>query len=436
MTNAQKLAIRLSEIRQRLNEIAGLDDDGMTDEVRSEADKLTTEYRAKETQHRAAIVAEGEEQRAAEGEFGNGDGEPAEVRALLDRVTLGDYLNPATAGMRLAGAPAELNEALEVRIPPLYNGGILLPWRVLQTPEHRTAPTPRGEHRAFTTTGALDGSIVQRPILQRLFGPGILDALGVRVDSVPAGRSEWPLITAGVAPVHKAEGTAADAAVEATFQTEVLKPKRLTGKYEFTHEGAAQVPDLEAGLRRDLADAIKSKMSDQIVNGDEATNAHEVDGFATTIAAPDDAAETAVYATYAGSHAQGVDGIHASMETEVSSVIGVDVYRHAASVYDEGSGEAGVEALRRRSMSCMASPYVGTAANSGQHKLCLYHAAGPNGGGIMRGDSVAAMWPTLEVVRDQFSQASQGVVLTWVSLWDAQTAFRAAAYKRLAFDIT
>ena len=45
MTNAQKLTIRLSEIRQRLNEIAGLPDGDMTDEIRNEADKLGGEYK-------------------------------------------------------------------------------------------------------------------------------------------------------------------------------------------------------------------------------------------------------------------------------------------------------------------------------------------------------------------------------------------------------
>ena len=92
MTTAMKLAVRLSEIRQRLNTIAGLPDAEMTDDIRTEADTLTTEFRNAETQHRAAIVAEGAEADAAAGEFGNGDGEPAEVRALMDRVTIGDYL--------------------------------------------------------------------------------------------------------------------------------------------------------------------------------------------------------------------------------------------------------------------------------------------------------------------------------------------------------
>ena len=66
----------------------------------------------------------------------------------------------------------------------------------------------------------------------------------------------------------------------------------------------------------------------------------------------------------------------------------------------------------------------------------IYHSAGPNGGGAsLRGDSIAAMWPTLEIIRDIYSQASVGVVLTWVTLWDAETAFRAAAYQRIAFRL-
>ena len=75
-----------------------------------------------------------------------------------------------------------------------------------------------------------------------------MGALGCRMDSVPSGRTEWPLIAGGVAPTQKAEGTAADAAVAASFSTETLKPKKLTGKYEWTHEQAAQVPDLEQAL--------------------------------------------------------------------------------------------------------------------------------------------------------------------------------------------
>ena len=434
MTSSQKLEVRLSAIRQRLNAIAGLEGDAMTDEIRVEADALTAEFEVKETQFRAATIAEGDEQRRAEGEFGAGDGEPAETRALLARVHLPDYLGAAAAGIGLAGAPVELAAALESPIVGA-SGGVAIPWRILAGPapvEMRRDPV---EARAFTSTSAFAGGVVQRPILQRLFGPGVFDQLGVRVDTVPAGRSEWPLIVGGVAPDQAVEGTAAADAVAAVFATETLKPKRLTGKYEYTHEMAAQVLALEPALRRDLADAVRSKMSDLIMNGNESSNAHEPDGFLTKIAAPSDPVAASAYADYAGAHAAAVDGIHASAEDEVSSVIGVASYAHSARVYQSGSGESGSEALKRRSAACMASSFV-PAATSDIQNGNIFHAGGPNGGGAdLRGDSIAAIWPVLEVIRDPYSQASTGVVLTWVTLWDAETAFRAAAYRRIAFQL-
>ena len=249
-----------------------------------------------------------------------------------------------------------------------------------------------------------------------------------------------PLISAGVAPGQVVEGTAAAAAVTAEFSTATLRPKRLTGRFEYTHEVAAQVLDLEQALRRDLADAVMSAMSDAILNGaavdpNDAATAANVTGFLTRIAAPTAPTAESAYADYAGSHATAVDGIHASMEREVSSVIGVASYTHSASVYQTGSGESGSEALTKRGGSCMASSYIPAPVGVELIQPAIYHAAGSNGGGAMRGDSVAAMWPTLEVVRDIYSQASQGVTLTWVTLWDAYTAYRSAAYRRDSFRL-
>ena len=425
MTNRQKIELRLSKVRQRLNEIAGLDD--LNDEVRAEASDLEAEYADLEVRHRAAIIAEGEEEAQAVGLFADGeDSDGAEVRALLRRVTLADYLGPAASGVGIGGAAAELNAALEVPVAG-PGGGVAVPWRMLLD----SGGLP--EVRAFTTTAANDGPETQRPILQRLFGPGVLDSLGVRVDAVPVGRTEWPLITSGVAPGLKKEGDAADAPVTAGFAFANLKPKRLTGAYEFTHEMAASVPGIEAALRRDLADAVRSKMSDTIINGAEpdGTNPERIEGFISELTQADDSA-VADAARYGKLHAEAVDGIHALAEGQVRSVIGDETYRHAAGVYIAGSGESGSELLRRRSAGCMASTYIPAAKSDVQS--AILHASGP-GGGPMRGDSVAAMWPTLEIVRDRFTKASQGIVLTWVSLWDARVAFRSAAYKLVGIKL-
>lgn len=434
MTPAQKIALRISEVRQRLNEIAGLDTDGYTEEIATECRALQTEYTGLEERHRAALIAEGEAEQRDRGQAGNGDGEAAEVRQLLGRVNLSDYLSVAGAGGEIRSAPAELNAAFEV--PAVgKNGGVAVPWAMLETVEHRMALRRQPETRAFTTTTQNDGPEMQRPILQRLFGPGIMDTLGVRVDAVPVGRQEWPLISSGVAPAQATEGTAAADAVAATFSYANLKPKRLTGVYEYTHEMNASVMAIEQNLRRDLGDAVKSSMNQSIINGatPDATNPERVEGFLTELTGADLSAAEATFADYGGLHARAVDGIHASMETEVSSVVGDETYRHAASVYQAGSGESGSEVLKRRSASCMASSYIPATASMKQS--CVLHAAGPNGGGIMRGDSVAAVWPTLEVIRDIYSKASQGVVLTWVTLWDAKVAFRASAYAQVDIQI-
>ena len=425
MTTLQKLALRMSEARQRLNEIAALEGDSFTDEIRNELTGLQTEYTGLEERHRAAIVAQGDDEARAAGMFGQLDGEAGERGKLLRETKLADYLGPATAGGALVGRAAELNAALEVPLAGA-GGGIAVPWAALDV-------EARMEHRTFTDTGSNDGSNIQRPILQRLFGPGVADTLGVRIDSVPVGRAEWPLIATGVAPAQTAEGTAAAAAPEATFTIASLKPKKLTGRYEYSHEIGVSMSDIEAALRRDLGDAVKSQMASQIINGTGA--GAQVRGFVTALDVPDNATAVAAYADYAGAHALAVDGIHATMETEVSSVLGVDVYMHSAGVYQAGSGESGSEALSRRSAGCMASPYVGDANAQGHSKLNVFHAGGANGGGIMRGDSVAAVWPTLEIVRDIYSKASQGVVLTYVMLWDCYAGLREDAYQRVAFDI-
>ena len=413
MTNSKKLAIRISEIRQRLNEIAGLEGDALTEEVRAEADKLQADFKDVETQWRSATIAEGEEIETRKGEVV--DGEERERLELRGKVSLGGYLVHAGAGSALDGAEAEYNAAVGVEA---RQGGCAIPWDALEV-----------ETRADAATGtsALAGGDVRRPILSRLFGAGIMGALGVRIDSVPAGISEWPLITGGDTPAQTAENAAHDAAA-ATFSTASLKPKRLTGRYLFSIEQAAQVPDLESSLRRDLGAAVMAKMSDQTLNGDG--TAPNVTGLFSRIAEPTAPTAVATYSDYAGLHAAAVDGLHADMETSVSGVIGPDTYRHAAGVYQAGSGESGSEALKRRSASCMASPFI--AAPAAKIQQAILHA----GTETMRGDSVAAMWPALEVIRDIYTKASSGQIsLTWVALWDLYAAFRMAAYKRASFKL-
>ena len=420
------MALRLSEVRQKLNELSALDKP--TDEQRAEMRQLTDEYPTIEERHRAAITAETAEDEArkagAEGADGHETGEGAELRRLQGRVALGDYLIPAAAGLGLAGGAAvELAAALEVpTVGP--SGGVAIPWAALL------------EKRAYTTTTQNDGPEMQRPILQRLFGPSIMGMLGVRMDTIPQGRAEWPLFTTGVAPDQTKEGTAATAAVAATFTFATLKPKKIAGEYELTHEMLASVADAEGAVRRDLAEAVTSRMSHIVVNGSapNTQNPQRIEGFIAKLgAATDLSTAEAVAADYGRLHSLGVDAIHAMREGDVVSIVGDETYQHSAGVYITGSGEAGSELLERRSKGCYASTYIPDKVSMKQS--ALLHAAGSNGDAMMRGDSVGGMWPTLEIIRDNVTAASVGIKLTWVGMWDVVVALRSAAYKHIAIHI-
>ena len=423
MTPVQTLTIKLSEMRTRLNVLAALET--LEEKEQNEIEELRGKFGATESQLRAAITAEGEEENRALGQFeGEGGGEGAEKRKLLQETRMLDYLGPAAGGVGISGRAAELNASLEVG--PSERGGVNIPWAVLANSQT--------EERALTTTTNLDGGVNQLPILQRLFGIGAAEILGVKIQAVPAGRAEFPLITNGVAPSQKAEGTAAADATAVTFQKEILKPKKLTGVYSFSHELSASVgPGLESALRMDLADAVRAKMSDRLINGDESADPEDVSGFLENVSAATPVPGTeSGFGDYASVAAQAVDGIHASSESDVSVLLGLDSYKHAASVYQaSGSGESASEALRRKTSMLAASSYVPAKNNSDVQNGNILHG----GVGFARGDSVAAVWPAMELIRDPYTQASQGVILTWITLWDAACAFRAGAYSRATFKV-
>ena len=111
MTNAQKLALRLSALRQKLNELSAKDE--LTDGEQNEMRSLSAEFPTVEERWRAATLAEGAEEAAAAGEDADnpGDGENRERRELRGRCRVGRYMSAALDGLPVGGAEAELSAA-------------------------------------------------------------------------------------------------------------------------------------------------------------------------------------------------------------------------------------------------------------------------------------------------------------------------------------
>ena len=104
MTPIQTLEIRAGEIRKRLADIGGMAE--LTDETRSELDKLKLEYSDNDSR-RAALVIAGDapvthiETRSAEGR---------EFRGLVNRSNVGEIFDAALGKRAVDGASAELQK--------------------------------------------------------------------------------------------------------------------------------------------------------------------------------------------------------------------------------------------------------------------------------------------------------------------------------------
>ena len=418
MTNAQKLAIRLSEIRQRLNEIAGLADDEMSDEVRVETDRLTNEYQAKETQHRAAVVAEADEARAAADDFNAdpGDGEAAEVRALRGRVRIGEYVGAAIDQRMAEGAEAELNAALKMR-------GNAFPLSLL-------APAPV-EARASTDTDSQTSQSGRW--LDRLFAGTAAERIGITMESVAPGVASFPVTTAGASAAQRGRAAAAADAAWTVGVTE-LKPTRNAVRAVFTEEDAHRLPSLEASLRRDLGMALAEGVDRVICLGDDGANENSADipGLNTlanvvevevTQANKGKGPET--LAAFSGL----VDGIHAMGFGDLLICSSVGAWRlWENTIINSAADNMTLAAfLRMAGLSWAARGEIepNTAADDWGAFVGL-------GRGI-EGAGVAALWEAGMLLRDPYSASASGQVnLTLSYFWNVGLP-RATNFARIEF---
>ena len=316
MTNSQRLSVRLSEIRQRLNEIAGLESDAFTAEIRQESDKLQKEFADTETRYRAAIVGEGEaEKRALETEP---DAEMRERRALRGRASLGAFLLAANAGRRVDGPEAELQAAAKI------GDGIPLElWDVAQP-----------EHRADVATDAPGtvGVNLDR-IRPAVFSQSVLPRLGVEMPRVESGTYASATISTSLTAGSQPKDGAAMAS-EAGFTVTSVTPKRISGRLGIRIEDVAAVgqENFESILRQNLSLVLSDALDNQGLNG--AGAGADLIGLFQRLTDPTAApAAVASFDDFAAAHAGGIEGLWAPTLKDVSIVAGPATYGLAARTF-------------------------------------------------------------------------------------------------------
>ena len=263
MKQSHKLDIKRSTIRQKLNDLALVEE--LSDEQRTEIETRSAELSDAETQFRAAVLAEDEEvQRAVQGEP---DAEERALKELEGNVSVCDYLGAASSGRAIAGAAHEFNQALNLK-----DG---------QFPMRMLDPGPGAEeHRAET-----DADTIHRPgnWVDRVFSTSAAQRL-VTFRSVPAGVAVYPVTSAGAAAVQRARMEAVSASAWSVGTVE-MRPKAMTTQIIFSREDALRNPGLEDSLRRDMRAALIENTDRAIFLGDSGADGTDADIVGLTTAA-------------------------------------------------------------------------------------------------------------------------------------------------------
>ena len=107
MTAAQTIQVRLSECRQRLNEL--LQVETRSEDETTELERLTSEVSVKEPELRAALAAAPDPQEVV---TATGDPETRERLEIRSKTGLADFLSAAAAGREVVGAAREYADAV------------------------------------------------------------------------------------------------------------------------------------------------------------------------------------------------------------------------------------------------------------------------------------------------------------------------------------
>lgn len=383
MTPKQKAELRASEIRKRLAELGGTED--QTDETRAEIEKLRGEYTDVETRVQALTVA-GDEPAATETR--KDDGEDRELRSLIDGADLAGIFAAAIEHRNTDGETAELQQHFSLT-PNQIPLALLRDAAPLETRVVTPAPSNVGQ--------------MQAEIIPAVFPASCAAFLGIDMPTVGVGEAVYPVLTTSASVGTPAEN-ADQAETTGAFSADVLSPSRLQAAFFFSREDRARFRGMASALRQNLSDALGDELDKQILAG---TN-----GLLTsTNLAHHNVTAVTSYANYRANFAYGrVDGKYAMSVGDLKIVMGSGTYGHAAGVFrsDNAGDRAALEDLMSATGGVKVSTHVPAVASNRQNAVIRLG---------MRRDMVAPIWEGVTLIPDEVTKAAGGqIVVTAVML--------------------
>ena len=240
MTPVQKIQVRMSETREKLNGMVEVRD-GDADKL-AEREKLTAELKAQEVELRAAIEADD-----------NTTPETREWADVSSRFDLGEMFEGVMEHRASSGAIAEVQKERGL-------AANAIPTEMLMEKRAVTpAPSDVGQSQAM-----IEGYV---------FPNSVAAFLGIPSQIVPVGDATFPVLTsdpeAGV-PAENGAQTESDG----VFSADVLSPGRIQASFFWSREDAARF----SGMGEALRDALQGGIADKL---DSARSCVATKGFCT-----------------------------------------------------------------------------------------------------------------------------------------------------------
>ena len=380
MTTLQKLQLRQSEIREKINSLLGLET--RTEEQDGELVKFTEEGQKIEPEIRAAIVAspDQEENQIVE----TADAETRELQQLTERANVGDILSATFEKRQTSGEAAELQKHFGL-------GSHQVPLEMLRV--------SRGvEERAAATVPASIGDASQGEVITPVFSSGDGAFLGVERPTVPVGDAAYPVLSTLPSVKGPFSGSDEAAQTDGSFVANSLAPERLQASFSYRRTDAARFAGLDSSLRLALSGGLAEALDKQAISG--------TDGLLTATNLPNNnvSAVTTFQLYLSGLLYGRVDGRYARTPGDVRMIVGQGIFSHASAAYKgNNSDESGVERLQEKSGGLMVSAHVPDVSGNKQNALIRL--------GMERGAAVQPMWQGVSLIVDEFTRAAYGEII-------------------------
>ena len=318
MLKSQAAALKLSEIREKLNDLNAVTEP--TDAQKTEERDLLASQKTTEAEYREALTSESEADAKP-----TADAETRERIDLRGKSRLGAFILAHMQGREPAGPEAEYRAALGI--------GAGIPVDLFER-----EPEIRADAASVAPTSGLGAKLA--PIQPALFAPSIAPRLGIDMPQVGSGAYSEARISTSLTAGMKAKGVAAESTA-AVLTTATASPRALTGRLTLQLEDIALIgqANFESALRANLQLVMSHTYDGQCINGDGV--APNVTGLIKLLTDPDNPTTIAGFDDYLQSFSDAIEGLWASELSQVSIVANVDAYKRSATPDVPGRGRGG-----------------------------------------------------------------------------------------------